>query len=1084
MQPAGIVVLSLACTCSCAWAVLDHGAAANPTGDPIGGGTGYTRTVAASGPRTTVVDDLASLLAALANATSGSVVYVDDSAEIRVPYGGPGKSTNLLTLKPGVTLASGRGRPLGTGEVSAGAKLYYTDTAPAGSSLLLVAAGAQSRVTGLRVVGPDPEVGDHGYGLDNVSDREAGPEGVLCSGVGVYAGGVEVDNCELSGFSNGAVSVGPGGSRARVHHNSIAFCRRTGMGYCVVVGSATPGRPADVLIEANTFEACRHAVASSGFPYSSYEARYNQQLPRTESSVFDRHGTVDPGTWVGGDAGNYTIVHHNTVMAVGAWAVGVRGVPVSPRGLQVYRNWFAEPDASEAVWWWQPAGVDTSATRVVEDNVFGPRAPCGTPRATLVAATSPARARGRAPLVVSFDASASTCDAGPLHSFAWDFGDGERANGPRATHNFTQPGRYLVELRARDRLGITAQLFVPVVVMPPPGAGPYVLSLWIKDSYRGARTGFYSKRVSVGGTELWRDDCAGDEGWQHLVLDATQALRGKSEAVVAVDAVAGNAVTSPSSQIVDVDVLFDDVVLFGAVAGQEDFEGGSTSFQFATEKSNWTQRLWCGDSRSGTYSYWISNGYSLMSAAHSVGSATLSTELNPTSVLGSWRQDEMAGQYVDDASPWDRGCMVSPPTMARVQGAKGMAVAFDGSGGIVCDDAEGIASSTGTVQFWLRPTELHESELVEMQGQQGSGSRLSIGLTAAGGLSVEVATTAGTLVSVQTPAGVVAANRFAFVAIVQSGTAVSVLVDGVAVSLSGKNAGAWLSSVKPARALIGGSSFTGVIDEVAVATTVLSAEEALRLTGELRDLGSWPLDEASGPVSADTSGNNHTLAINTTGAQWVSGTSGSALRFGGSTASAADSAGALAPAGDFSVELWAKFDSFGAYEYLLANGAWQVFHRGEWASRVVYFLVSLPRINRTAAAPARGDSAWDGYAGVKSGVLVEAGRWYHIVAARSGTSLLMYVNGKLTRVSNCLAGQATVVASPKPLVFGKFRGALDGVFVRNRAMGPSEVRAGLQLHAPAEDGSESAGRALASMTTETAACCSAARTSASVWGTR
>eukprot|EP00727_Mastigamoeba_balamuthi_P001296 m51a1_g11163 hypothetical protein (82) ;mRNA; r:288317-288973 len=58
---------------------------------------------------------------------------------------------------------------------------------------------------------------------------------------------------------------------------------------------------------------------------------------------------------------------------------------------------------------------------------------------------------------------------------------------------------------------------------------------------------------------------------------------------------------------------------------------------------------------------------------------------------------------------------------------------------------------------------------------------------------------------------------------------------------------------------VGGSTCTGVVDEVAVPATVLSAEEVLRLAGER-------VAPATRPLSADTSGNSHALTTSTAGA--------------------------------------------------------------------------------------------------------------------------------------------------------------------------------------------------------------------------
>jgi len=79
------------------------GADANPTGNPIGGGVGYTNIVD-SASADYLVSDKNGLLGALNNATSGQIVYVCDTAEIDL------SGEIDISVPAGVTVASGRGR--------------------------------------------------------------------------------------------------------------------------------------------------------------------------------------------------------------------------------------------------------------------------------------------------------------------------------------------------------------------------------------------------------------------------------------------------------------------------------------------------------------------------------------------------------------------------------------------------------------------------------------------------------------------------------------------------------------------------------------------------------------------------------------------------------------------------------------------------------------------------------------------------------------------------------------------------------------------------------------------------------------
>lgn len=57
------------------------------------------------------------------------------------------------------------------------------------------------------------------------------------------------------------------------------------------------------------------------------------------------------------------------------------------------------------------------------------------------------RTQGVAPLAVSFDATAST---GSITSYSWDFGDGAKADGAKASHTYTVRGTYTATLTVRD----------------------------------------------------------------------------------------------------------------------------------------------------------------------------------------------------------------------------------------------------------------------------------------------------------------------------------------------------------------------------------------------------------------------------------------------------------------------------------------------------------------------------------------------------------------------------------------------------------------------------------------------------------
>jgi hypothetical protein len=297
------------------------GAEVNPTGDPIGGGKGYRQLIVRCDY---VVKTLEELLAALKEAKSGQVLYVSDYAEIDVT------GEQEIVIPGGVTVASGRGRG-----GSKGALLYSEELA---TSPLFLAGGEKVRVTGLRLRGPDQE-------RRTEQMRKLHKEGRYYSipnsdGIISSCPGLEVDNCELWGWSHAAVFLKRGALKAHIHHNNIHHNQRSGLGYGVCLDQA------DALIEANLFDWCRHHIAGTGRPGTSYEARYNLVLENANGHSFDMHGGRDrkDGTDIAGDS---IRIYHNTFKATGVPAFVIRGQP--QQSAKIHHNWFLHSGPDKAI---------------------------------------------------------------------------------------------------------------------------------------------------------------------------------------------------------------------------------------------------------------------------------------------------------------------------------------------------------------------------------------------------------------------------------------------------------------------------------------------------------------------------------------------------------------------------------------------------------------------------------------------------------------------------------------------------------------------------------------------------------------
>jgi hypothetical protein len=283
-----------------------YGADVNPTGNPIGGGVGYNSIVEPS-VADYVVSTRSQLLTALASATSGQIIYVDDSAEIDMT------GSKEIPIPAGVTLASGRGR---SGSPGGAIFTEQTSTSKSFPAFLKMSDGA--KICGLRIYGPDGEI-----------DASA-TNNMLWSGLKFNGASVEIFNCEVYNFPYAGIAAYnyDGGY---VHHNYIHNCRRVGYGYGIEVAKCS------ILVEANKFDYGRHYIAGGrGYPTTNYEFRYNWLGANCTNTQIDCHGGNDISDPTS-PAGGTLLIHHNTSIHTSQPLAGIRGVPETL--CRVNNNW-------------------------------------------------------------------------------------------------------------------------------------------------------------------------------------------------------------------------------------------------------------------------------------------------------------------------------------------------------------------------------------------------------------------------------------------------------------------------------------------------------------------------------------------------------------------------------------------------------------------------------------------------------------------------------------------------------------------------------------------------------------------------
>ncbi len=274
------------------------------------GGDGYGDRVDPSAATVTVAT-AEELTDALNAASHGDTVYVAGDAEIDL-------GTTTVWVPAGVTLASDRGID--------GAPGGLLQTSEATWPMAVVEADA--RVTGLRFGGP------HTTFVQHDGDQ-------LSVGLDVVGSGVEIDNCDIFGFTYAAVHCG---ADTHVHHSRIHHNPMAGLGYAICCRDGHPH------IEYNYLNYNGHGVTATGT--GGYTAAYNHFGPDTLGQVIDGQRPSETGI----------DVHHNTIEATTRVqddttpeSVVVRGAPEEI--VTIHDNWFHNETAPKAA----PEGRDGSA---------------------------------------------------------------------------------------------------------------------------------------------------------------------------------------------------------------------------------------------------------------------------------------------------------------------------------------------------------------------------------------------------------------------------------------------------------------------------------------------------------------------------------------------------------------------------------------------------------------------------------------------------------------------------------------------------------------------------------------------------
>jgi hypothetical protein len=294
---------------------------------PIGGGKDYR-----SHPRPTiVVESLDDLLGALSDARSGDVVHIPGSTVIECTERVYVEKI-VLEVPEGVTLAGDRGKDGSSGALITSQAL---ETKP-----LIQAMGPNVRVTGLRIAGPNARrsLEHHHRSFAEGRGHPYYYQFPTSDGIQTHVDNLTVDNCELAGWSHGAVHL-VGGTGHHVHHNFIHHNQYQGLGYGISHDVAHS------LIERNLFNHNRHSIAGTGRSGCGYVARHNVEQGTSLSHCFDMHGGRDRKD--GTDTAGTQMAFNNNTFWCHKTAIKIRGVSEEP--IAVKDNWFIHANEEKAV---------------------------------------------------------------------------------------------------------------------------------------------------------------------------------------------------------------------------------------------------------------------------------------------------------------------------------------------------------------------------------------------------------------------------------------------------------------------------------------------------------------------------------------------------------------------------------------------------------------------------------------------------------------------------------------------------------------------------------------------------------------